>query len=231
MPESLNLDTQIPTLTDANPASSSFHKLEPGLPHRDGQTEQLIGIKEDQIQEDQKDKCDVYVKWETSKETSGKLIQILKMQRNANLADLRRMIEPYLCNAERDFIFLMLGDPSGAPVSREKEAGVQVTSLPDCHNQRGSRLACLRFPPKRPTIVHSPFNSLDNKLPLLSQSPSSLTTTNSPGHVSNCGSASPLFAGRRPISKMGNSNHSMDSGGKIGQKVGGSGSLLKGLRL
>lgn len=230
MPESLNLDTQIPTLKDVSQASSSYHTLEPGLSHSDGLTEQLIGIQEDQIQEDQKEKCDVYVKWETSKEASGKLIQILKMPRNANLADLRKMIEPYLHNTERDFIFLMLGDPSGAPVSREKEAGVQVTSLPDCHNQRGSRLACLRLPIKRLTMVHSPFNSLENKLPL-SPSPGSSTTTNSPGHVSSCGSGSPLFAGRTPITKMGNSNHSMDSGGKIGQKVGGSGALLKGLRL
>ena len=63
-------------------------------------------------------------------------------------------IEPYLHNTEQYFIFLMLGDPSGTPVSREKEVGVQVTSLPDCHNQRGSHLACMHFSPKRPTMVH-----------------------------------------------------------------------------
>ena len=63
-------------------------------------------------------------------------------------------IEPYLHNTEQYFIFLMLGDPSGTPVSREKEVGVQVTSLPDCHNQRGIRMACVRLPPKRLTMVH-----------------------------------------------------------------------------
>ena len=63
-------------------------------------------------------------------------------------------IEPYLHNTEKYFIFLMLDDPSGTLVSREKEVGVQVTSLPDCHNQCGSRLACMRLPPKCPTMVH-----------------------------------------------------------------------------
>ena len=63
-------------------------------------------------------------------------------------------IEPYLHNTEQYFIFLMLGDPSGTPVSREKEVGVQVTSLLDYHNQCDSHLACVCLPPKRSTMVH-----------------------------------------------------------------------------
>ena len=54
-------------------------------------------------------------------------------------------IEPYLHNTEQYFIFLMLDNPSGTPVSREKEVGVQVTSLLDCHNQHGSYLAMHAF--------------------------------------------------------------------------------------
>ena len=41
-------------------------------------------------------------------------------------------IEPYLHNTKQYFIFIVLGDLSGTPVSREKEVGVQVTSLLDC---------------------------------------------------------------------------------------------------
>ena len=84
----------------------------------------------------------------------GEVETYIEMQRNTNLADLWMRIEPYLHNTEQYFIFLMLGDPSGTPVSREKEVGVQVTSLPECHNQCGSRLACVRLCPKRPTMVH-----------------------------------------------------------------------------
>ena len=85
----------------------------------------------------------------------GEVETNIEMQRNTNLANLWMRIEPYLHNTEQYFIFLMLGDPSGTPVSREKEVGVQVTSIPDFHNQCGaSRLACMRLPPKRLTMVH-----------------------------------------------------------------------------
>ena len=63
-------------------------------------------------------------------------------------------IEPYLHNTEKYFIFLMLDNPSGTPVSREKEVGVQVKSLPNFHNQCGNHLACVCLPPKHPTMVH-----------------------------------------------------------------------------
>lgn len=54
-------------------------------------------------------------------------------------------------------------DPSGAPVSREKEASVQISKLPHWNNQPDSYLACLRAA-KKPVVCHMPFSPLDSKL-------------------------------------------------------------------
>ena len=59
----------------------------------------------------------------------------------------------------------MVQDPSGAPVSREKEASVQIRKLPHWNNHPDSYLACLRAA-KKPVAVmdHMPFSPLDSKL-------------------------------------------------------------------
>ena len=54
-------------------------------------------------------------------------------------------------------------DPSGAPVSREKEASVQIRKLPHWNNHPDSYLACLRAA-KKPAVDHMPFSPLDSKL-------------------------------------------------------------------
>lgn len=54
-------------------------------------------------------------------------------------------------------------DPSGAPVSRDEEASVQISRLPLWNNQRDSYLACLRAA-KKPAADHMPFSPLDSKL-------------------------------------------------------------------
>ncbi|KAH9329859.1 hypothetical protein KI387_001967, partial [Taxus chinensis] len=115
-----------------------------------------------------KDKCDVYVKWETSKE---ELVQVFKISKCASLTYLRKMIEAHVGKKKKDFIFLMLGEQ----VSREKEASIQVTSLslPDWQNQ--CIIACLRLP--------SPLNSLENILPPIQQ-----PHTNSPVKTKTCAS-------------------------------------------
>eukprot|EP00250_Pteridium_aquilinum_P010107 c19159_g1_i1 orf=177-3431(+) len=112
------------------------------------------------------DSCDVFVKWETSKESSGKLIKILSMKRIATLAVLRKELESTVLEAKHDFSFLMLGDPSGAPVKRDNEVNVTVASLPDCHRRHGSKLACLR-----PHFNHGiicPLSPVDNQINLSS---------------------------------------------------------------
>ncbi|GMP77530.1 hypothetical protein CsSME_00033784 [Camellia sinensis var. sinensis] len=88
------------------------------------------------------DTVEVYVKWEVSKENPGKFITTVKVVKDATLADLRKLIEIHLGAENQAFTFLVLGDPTGAPVPREKEATVPTTKLPIC-NQLG-RLACLR---------------------------------------------------------------------------------------
>jgi kinesin family protein 3/17/kinesin family protein 11 len=54
-------------------------------------------------------------------------------------------------------------DPSGAPVSRDKEASVQISRLPHWNNQPDSYLACLRAA-KKPAVDNMPFSPLDSKL-------------------------------------------------------------------
>ncbi|KAL6535205.1 hypothetical protein OROMI_026579 [Orobanche minor] len=107
----------------------------------------------------------VYVKWEASKENPGKLITTLKVSRDSSLADLRKLIEIHFGGNQQAFTFLVLGDPSGAPVPKEKEATLQTNKLPICSNQlRGGHLACLR--PVKPIQWPSrqPFSPLENKL-------------------------------------------------------------------
>ncbi|KAJ8498657.1 hypothetical protein OPV22_009209 [Ensete ventricosum] len=111
---------------------------------------------------------DIYVKWEASKESSGNLIRRkLEVSRNSSLADLRKLVEIGLEEGNNKFTFLLLGDPSGAPVAREKEACTQVDELPICNNQLNSHLACLR--PIKKGIQkpdHVPFDSIENTLPI-----------------------------------------------------------------
>ncbi|XP_038971228.1 kinesin-like protein KIN-10A [Phoenix dactylifera] len=111
---------------------------------------------------------EVYVKWEAKKESAGNVIMKLKVLKNSNLSDLRKFIEIHLDenNSKQPFFFLLLGDPSGAPVSKEKEAATPVGKLPICNNQLNCHLACLRLIKKitqQPN--HIPFSSLENMLP------------------------------------------------------------------
>ncbi|VAI51192.1 unnamed protein product [Triticum turgidum subsp. durum] len=112
---------------------------------------------------------DVYIKWE-----SGSLIKGLKLLPTACLSDLRKLIEAHFEEAgskqqHHQFTFLLLGDPSGAPVSREKEATVQISRLPNWNNQTNSYLACLRVAKKPATMeqqqLHqTPLSPLESKL-------------------------------------------------------------------
>lgn len=107
---------------------------------------------------------EVYVKWEATKENPGKFVNKLKVVKDATLADLRKLIEIHLGVDKQDFTFLSLGDPTGAPISKEKEGSVLASKLPTCNNQLGGHLACLR-PAKgaqSPSVL--PFTSLENKL-------------------------------------------------------------------
>ncbi|XWS08770.1 hypothetical protein CRYUN_Cryun40dG0029400 [Craigia yunnanensis] len=110
---------------------------------------------------------EVYVKWEASKENPGKFITTLKVVKNATLADLRKLIEIYLGVDNQAFTFLVLGDPTGAPVPKENEATVKASKLPICNN---GYLACLR--PKGLQITNHlplsplPLTPLENKFPL-----------------------------------------------------------------
>ncbi|CAN6479531.1 unnamed protein product [Victoria cruziana] len=126
-------------------------------------------LKENQPFNDKGDNqtIEVYVKWEATKEKSTKFIAKLKVSSEACLSDLRKLVEPHLDDNDdiQDFTILMLGgDPTGAPVVKEKETATPVSKLPLCHNQIGSRLACLR--PKKKTIPSLlPLNSMENRLP------------------------------------------------------------------
>uniref|UniRef100_A0A0D9VMG9 Kinesin-like protein KIN-10A n=1 Tax=Leersia perrieri TaxID=77586 RepID=A0A0D9VMG9_9ORYZ len=107
---------------------------------------------------------DVYIKWE-----SGHLIKGLKLLSNSCLSDLRKLLEAHFEEAgskqQQQFTFLLLGDPSGAPVSKEKEAGVPISKLPNWNNQPNSYLACLRVVKKQqPASEQMPFSPLDSKL-------------------------------------------------------------------
>ncbi|OWM70496.1 kinesin-like protein KIN-10A [Punica granatum] len=118
---------------------------------------------------------EVYVKWEAgSKENqnTGKFITTLKIVKDASLADLRKLIEIYLGSDNQAFTFVGLGDPAGGPVSREKEAAVQVSKLPICSGHLRGHLACLR-PTKgnNSPAHHLPLSLLESKLALNSHSP------------------------------------------------------------
>ncbi|PIA45464.1 hypothetical protein AQUCO_01700768v1 [Aquilegia coerulea] len=111
------------------------------------------------------DSVEVYVKWEASKECPGKSITQLRVVQDSTLADLRKLIEIDLGedSCKQGFSFLMLGDPTGAPVIKENEATIQVCKLPICNNQSNIHLACLR-PVKGIQRSNLPFSSLENKL-------------------------------------------------------------------
>ncbi|KAK9146355.1 hypothetical protein Sjap_006258 [Stephania japonica] len=117
---------------------------------------------------------EVYVKWETSNENPGKFIAKLKVMKDSRLADLRKMVESHLNenNNKHGFTFLMLGDPTGAPLSKEKEASVLVSSLPVCNNQSKVHLASLRPVKGIQHSNHLPLSSLENNLFAISNSPS-----------------------------------------------------------
>eukprot|EP00250_Pteridium_aquilinum_P010251 c19244_g1_i1 orf=424-3636(+) len=110
------------------------------------------------------DKCEVYVKWETSKDSTGKLIKIFKLKRNTTLAELRRELEKQLSDGTNDFTFLTLGDPSGTPVEKENESRLLLTSLPDCHKQRGTKLACLRPHLRTNAETQGPLCAVENQM-------------------------------------------------------------------
>ncbi|OMO95254.1 hypothetical protein CCACVL1_05468 [Corchorus capsularis] len=111
---------------------------------------------------------EVFVKWEATKENTGKFITTLKVIKDATLADLRKLIEIYLAADNQAFTFLVLGDPTGAPVQKEHEATLRASQLPKCNN---GYLACLR-PAKGVQIINHlpltplPLTPLENKLPL-----------------------------------------------------------------
>ncbi|KAL0366894.1 UNVERIFIED_CONTAM: Kinesin-like protein KIN-10A [Sesamum radiatum] len=111
------------------------------------------------------DDIEVYVKWEASKEIPGKFITALKVLKDSTLADLRKLIEIHLGSDQQAFTFLVLGDPSGAPVPKEKESKTQTSRLPICNNQLRGRLACLRPVKAIQRPNHQPFSPLENKLP------------------------------------------------------------------
>ncbi|KAL0388400.1 UNVERIFIED_CONTAM: Kinesin-like protein KIN-10A [Sesamum radiatum] len=107
---------------------------------------------------------EVYVKWEASKENPGNFITTLKVLKDSTLADLRKLIEIHLAGDHQGFAFLVLGDPSGAPVSKDKEATTKTSKLPICNNQVHGRLACLRPMMSIQPPSHLPFSPLENKL-------------------------------------------------------------------
>ncbi|KAK3015934.1 LOW QUALITY PROTEIN: hypothetical protein RJ639_005749 [Escallonia herrerae] len=110
---------------------------------------------------------EVYVKWEVSKQNPGKVIATLKVAKDSTLADLRKLIEIYLGADNQAFTFLVLGDPSGASVPKEKEATMLASKLPICNNQVSGHLACLR-PVKGgvKSSSHLPLSPLENLLPV-----------------------------------------------------------------
>ncbi|KAK6929749.1 Kinesin motor domain [Dillenia turbinata] len=109
------------------------------------------------------DMIEVYVKWEATKENPGKIISTFKVLKDSSLADLRKLVESHLGLDKRAFAFLALGDPTGAPVAKEKEATVLASKLPICSNQIGGHLACLRPTKGLQPPNHVPFASLENK--------------------------------------------------------------------
>ncbi|KAK2973885.1 hypothetical protein RJ640_013939, partial [Escallonia rubra] len=109
---------------------------------------------------------EVYVKWEASKQNPGKVIATLKVAKDSTLADLRKLIEIYLGADSQAFTFLVLGDPSGASVPKEKEATMLASKLPICNNQVSGHLACLRPVKGVKSSSHLPLSPLENILPV-----------------------------------------------------------------
>ncbi|XP_077228137.1 P-loop containing nucleoside triphosphate hydrolases superfamily protein [Tasmannia lanceolata] len=176
----LRLHNDIESLSSAPPEPFSSPRLDPSMSRRHISYETLQAQKENNrpINEETNESIEVYVKWEASKEYPGKFITKLKVLNDSSLADLRKLIEKCLNedSSRHSFTFLMLGDPTGAPVVKEKEETIQASKLPICNNQLSVRLACLR--PNKKVIQqpnHLPFSSLENNLPVGSNSPSMIT--------------------------------------------------------
>ncbi|KAI3469790.1 hypothetical protein Pfo_026453 [Paulownia fortunei] len=131
-----------------------------------GSAEMAKNLKENHnpLDEEGSGDIEVYVKWEASKENPGKFITTLKVLKESTLADLRKLIEIHLGGDQQAFAFLVHGDPSGAPVSKEKEATTQTSKLPICHNELRGHLACLRPVKTIQPPSHLPFSPLENKL-------------------------------------------------------------------
>ncbi|KAI5081134.1 hypothetical protein GOP47_0004317 [Adiantum capillus-veneris] len=171
------------------------------------------------------DSCEVFVKWETSKDSCGKLIKILSMGPNASLALLRKDLELKVLDAKQDFTFLMLQDPSGTPVNRDNEEKLSVASLPNCHKKQGSKRACLR-PLLRQGITASPLSQMEKQT-----IPGTSLRRMGPSEISFGQLKSPEGSLTCQIIDGALTPHSAEDA-KIKQKLGFSTSpLLKGLRL
>lgn len=144
------------TVDDQNSATEKFQEDEENLGQQSKQSKP------------RSDMCDVYAKWETSRESSQGVIKTLCLEKTAKLADLRKLLQPCVSEREQDFTFLMLGEPGGALVEKAVEPELQVASLPIWENQKGSHLACLRprkglFPAPAQKYAH-PFRPLENQI-------------------------------------------------------------------
>lgn len=144
------------------------------------------------------EQTDVYVKWEASKENPGKFITNLKVAKDASLSELRKLIEIYLGADNQAFTFLVLEDPTGAPVPREKEATIQASKLPICNNQLRGHLACLR-PAKgfQSGDKHIPLSPLENKLPFTPKSCFKQQGDNFSPKIAQSLSSTPYITARR----------------------------------
>ncbi|KAK4773303.1 hypothetical protein SAY87_028322 [Trapa incisa] len=114
----------------------------------------------------------VCVKWEAGlkeNQDSGTFITTLKVAKDANLADLRKLIEIHL-DADNDngFTFLGLEDSATAPLQRGQEASVLVSKLPPMSSGHSRvHLACLRSNKGNhipAAAAHLPLTLLKNKL-------------------------------------------------------------------
>ncbi|KAJ3672134.1 hypothetical protein LUZ60_006855 [Juncus effusus] len=116
------------------------------------------------VKQEKEELVDVYVKWEVSKGNSGNLIAKIRVLRDSSLSDLRKVVDAHVDESD-SFTFLLLKDPSGAPVQKEKEGEIRVANLPICSNQVNGFLASLR-PVKmiKRSANQVPFSSLENKL-------------------------------------------------------------------
>ncbi|KAE8734976.1 Plastid-lipid associated protein PAP / fibrillin family protein [Hibiscus syriacus] len=105
--------------------------------------------------------------------SSVMFITIVKVTKDATLADLRKFIDIYLDVDNQAFTFLVLGDPNGMTVPKENEVIVKASKLPICNN---GYLACLRpakglqitnhLPLSPLQLTPLPLTPLENKLPL-----------------------------------------------------------------